>query len=374
MFATTNMGQAVGAVARGLNSRWSSTGSNPPWLQGLHRATANRPGQPPEYAESTDRLRGVFRARRVVIAPVPEHRREQPLVQPDRQDRELAQGGHMPAPCPSELASAAVDNSPSPSSWEPASAANGPGSAARIPPRPQWRRPSQHLRRRPSRHLPRGEQIRQRTADTGQTLTLSQSAASCLATTTASVPAGSLSPSIAKASRSNRLTRLRSTAPPTFRDTDSPTRAQSPSPRGNTYSTSSRPACERPWRNTRSKSALRDSRTARPSDGRPARPSSDCQALATFVAPSLQREAARPCLHTSAESMGARAFALLRLVGTFHWLTSPGSGTERPVYAAEIPTIRIVTRDREPARNVPRRFFPRFASRPREPPISAPPR
>jgi hypothetical protein len=30
--------QALGAGLRGLNSRWSSTRSTPPWLQGLHRS------------------------------------------------------------------------------------------------------------------------------------------------------------------------------------------------------------------------------------------------------------------------------------------------------------------------------------------------
>jgi hypothetical protein len=41
-----------------------------------------------EYAESTNRLRGVFRAGRVVAAALSERRRNQSLIQPDRQDGE----------------------------------------------------------------------------------------------------------------------------------------------------------------------------------------------------------------------------------------------------------------------------------------------
>ena len=40
MLAVSEHGQALVARARGgLNSRWSSTGSNPPWLQGLQRSS-----------------------------------------------------------------------------------------------------------------------------------------------------------------------------------------------------------------------------------------------------------------------------------------------------------------------------------------------
>ncbi len=39
MFAATSIGQAVPTGWRGWNSRWSSTGSKPPWLHGLHRSS-----------------------------------------------------------------------------------------------------------------------------------------------------------------------------------------------------------------------------------------------------------------------------------------------------------------------------------------------
>ena len=88
--------------------------------------------------------------------------------------------------------------------------------------------------------------------------------ASGRATITTSWPAGSRAASCSNASRSSRLTWLRSTAPPTLRETDRPeARSRSAglaSARGKPYRTRTRFACERPWRKTRSNSALRESR------------------------------------------------------------------------------------------------------------------
>ena len=68
-----------------LNSRCSSTGSNPPWLHGLQRSN-RQPARtsPRSMPNLLDRLHGVFRARRVVLAALSEGRREKPLVHPDR--------------------------------------------------------------------------------------------------------------------------------------------------------------------------------------------------------------------------------------------------------------------------------------------------
>ena len=223
MFAETSICQALGAAARGLEQALILD-----WIEspGTPRVAAQQPpaGQDKsaEYAESGDRLRGVLRARRVVLAALPHDRREQSLVEPDRQRP-------RPRAAPSRRRSS-----------------------------PRRRR--QRVCRRRSR-----KQFAQRTGDPVETLTLGESPSvgarddHGVGSRRAARPLSS-----ANASRSSRLTRLRSTAPPTLRDTDSPSRGGSTSsPRGNTYSTSSLPACERPFRKTRSKSALRDSRPSR---------------------------------------------------------------------------------------------------------------
>jgi len=74
------------------------------------------------------------------------------------------------------------------------------------------------------------------------------SAAAGLATTTRSCPAASSCARAANASRSSRFTRLRSTAPPTLRETDKPSRGLLVPTLGNVYSTRYRLAVERPWR------------------------------------------------------------------------------------------------------------------------------
>ena len=39
MLAESSMVQALRADGSGVNHRWFSTGSNPPWLKGLHRSS-----------------------------------------------------------------------------------------------------------------------------------------------------------------------------------------------------------------------------------------------------------------------------------------------------------------------------------------------
>ena len=290
------------------------------------------PKQPPagqsksaEYAESLNGLRGIFRARGVVLAPRAEQRRDQALVEPDRRYDEPSHHSH--------LAASSVGASPrrSPRAREISSPR-----ACRIP-----SRPSRSARAR----------------------------ASCLATTTASVPDGSRLLSSATASRSSRFTRLRSTAPPTLRDTESPRRGGPSSPRGNTWSTSSRPACERPLRNTRSKSALLDSL---PRPAWPRASADRCIRRSVACGPCRDGVLASDVLRGYASGRGNRvsaracAFSADTCVSS---LTGPETGLE-PVYAAAVPRPRSPTTGQserpssclEAPPVLPRGFFPRFAS------------
>jgi hypothetical protein len=156
--------------------------------------------------------------------------------------------------------------------------------------------------------------------------------ASRLATITTSVASGSRVLSTANASRSRRLIRFRSAAPPTFRDTDSPSRGVSPSPRGNTYRTNSRPAWARPLRNTRSKSALRDSRP-RPWRGR--EPAERRITRSGACGPCRGGASASLCPRACSSERGTRASALACAFSAdrcVSWLTCPKAGRE-PVYA-----------------------------------------
>src|SRR6185437_16876582 len=84
-----------------LRRTWSGAGSGsagleqPLVLDGVKSPVTPgvAPEQPPagqdkpsEYAESADRLRGIFRARGVVLAALSDQRRDEPLIEPDRQD------------------------------------------------------------------------------------------------------------------------------------------------------------------------------------------------------------------------------------------------------------------------------------------------
>ena len=160
--------------------------------------------------------------------------------------------------------------------------------------------------------------------------------ASGRATTTASVPAGNRADSTANASRSSRLTRLRSTAPPTLRETDSPSRG-GPRPRhaGTRTARAPGPRASGRCRKTRSKSALRDEPAA-PRDA-----AADCGRRAA----SDRQVACGPCRGAASASGAPRACASARgnrasaLACAFSadrcvsWLTSPGR-VGKPVYAA----------------------------------------
>src|SRR5204862_79201 len=128
-----------------------------------------------QYAVVANRLDGVRRARRLVLAAPRQRWRHDTLVGDDRREHEAAH--HAPSPSPP-----AVDFSTS---------------SARAP-----RTPS-----RPSRSA--------------------SSRTSGRATTTTSWSSGRRSASVPKASLSRRFTLLRSTAPPTLRDTDTPRRVPS---------------------------------------------------------------------------------------------------------------------------------------------------
>src|SRR4051794_41470640 len=160
-----------------------------------------------QYAVPRDRLYGVARARRLVLAAARQRRRDEPLVEADgAQDGAAGERAHRAG-----VAASAFSSSSS--------------SARRMPARPSCS---------------------------------ASSRAGGRATTTTSWPDGTSGAAASKASRTRRLTRFRGTAPPTFRDTDSPRRGRPSSrggvasapraaaSRGNAYSTSQRLATERP--------------------------------------------------------------------------------------------------------------------------------
>ena len=76
--------------------------------------------------------------------------------------------------------------------------------------------------------------------------------------------------------------------------------------RGNAYTRGSGCRCERPWRYTRSNSALREAgpRFGLPAGARGARPRSDRQPLAALVAAALERQAAGARLHARCGTRG----------------------------------------------------------------------
>src|SRR5690242_18165817 len=130
----------------------------------------------PEYAVGPDRLHRIFGTARVVAAAVAERGRDRPLVGTNGGDGDRAQSRHA----------SALRASPAESSSS--------RSASSIPFSPRSR---------------------------------ASSPASGRATKTKSCPPGSSSAEAQKASRSRRFTRLRSTAPPTLRPTDTPRRGSS---------------------------------------------------------------------------------------------------------------------------------------------------
>ena len=163
-----------GAGPRRGRSRRGSTGCS--------AAAASREHQAAEYAVPPDRLRGVARARGLVLAAAREQRRDQPLVDADRRDRGAAQrrGRGLVA---------------------------GHGRAGGCSPTAR-RSSSARATRTPVQALALGELARFGPRHDDDVVVGGQRAAA----------------SRANASRSRRLTRLRSTAPPTLRETDRPRR------------------------------------------------------------------------------------------------------------------------------------------------------
>jgi hypothetical protein len=208
---------------RALNTRWASTGSYPPWLHGLHLSRRHPAStRPLSMPYSADRLDRVARARRLVLAAPRDRGRDHPLVDDDRRERHHggARGGARRRAGLRALTVDPVELIP------PSSRCSGGGASAQ----PALAISSPATRPRP------------------EALALGQLARRGRATTTTSWPGLSSASRCANASRSSRLTRLRSTAPPTLRDTDSPSRGRRRDAFGNVYSTRWRLAVERPCR------------------------------------------------------------------------------------------------------------------------------
>src|SRR4029077_11278927 len=176
----------------------------------------------PKYAVLPDRLDRITRTAGLVLAAPGNRRRDEPLVDRDRSDRHGASGarktrrGCLARACvrrrSHRLSSAGCSSAASATSQSPALAISSVRDAS--------------------------------TPDSPSRST--SSAADGLATTTTSCPGLSSASACANAWRSIRLTRLRSTAPPTFRDTDRPRRGRCAEGFGNVYSTRCRLAVERP--------------------------------------------------------------------------------------------------------------------------------
>src|SRR5271154_2219432 len=157
--------------------------------------------QAPKYAVPPDRLGRIPRAGRLVLTTPRNRRRDHPLVDDDGHDDHAAQQANGPSSGRDHWRPSPTDSSTP--SRSPALAINSLNAAAT---------PVNPSRSASSR-------------DGGR------------ATTTTSRPGFNSCSAAAKASRSNRLTRLRSTAPPTLRETDNPSRGRSADAFGNTYST-----------------------------------------------------------------------------------------------------------------------------------------
>ncbi len=249
--------------------------------------------QPAEYAELVDRLRGILRARRVVLAPRSHQRRDQPLIDPDRQ-----------AP------RASAERSLFTSAWS-------------------------HLDRR-RRAGDAIDQFRQRAADSGQTLTLSQRP-SFMARNHDSVRPLRQSRTFER----KRLAQQSLHAVALDGATDLPRDRQPQTGRARLFA--SREHVEHELlarvRAALSEHTIEISAAGQPCSPRP-RPrarlqrASDRQPLAAFVATPLERQTARTRLHASPESVRAGALALLWLIGAFH--RSRSRGGTIPVYARSV--------------------------------------
>ena len=130
----------------------------------------------------------------------------------------------------------------------------------------------------------------------------------------------------ANASRSSRLTLLRSTAPPTLRDTDRPRRGPSAAALAGARegveheeTVADRPALAVDALElgaTRQSPALRATTRAPPGAGGP--PPSDAEPLPALRATALQGQTPGTRAHARAEPVGAGALSLLGLVGALH--------------------------------------------------------
>ncbi len=275
-----------------------------------------REHQAPKYAVLPHRVDRVSGARRLVLAAPRDRRRDQSLVDDDRrQRRRRGPPGAARSQRPLE---------PSPA---------GAWALIRPPPRAPAapRRAGAALRRAPRCRpaLPSSSvSAASRPASPSRS---ASSSASGRATTTTSWPARRPGSLRANASRSSRLTLLRWTAPPTFRETDRPTRGRSGGGvreavedelpvGGRAARAGTRARTPRCARGGRCGSAPPRSSAVR----RRRRPSSRRKPLASLVAPALERHAAGARAHPCTETVHARALSLLRLVGALHLCLSMG--------------------------------------------------
>jgi hypothetical protein len=149
--------------------------------------------------------------------------------------------------------------------------------------------------------------------------------------TTRSMPRRSSGRALRNHSRTRRLMRLRTTAPPTLRLTVIPSLCSLiswPLGPGATRSTKPGPTARRPSRPTRPNSEDRRSRSSRRS--RPVGPntgllrrSGDCHPLAALRTPPAQHRAAALGLHPLPESVYAPAARPMRLIRPLHGLLFP---------------------------------------------------
>jgi len=166
---------------------------------------------------------------------------------------------------------------------------------------------------------------------------------SLLASTTMSYPPAVSTAVRWKLSRNSRRARLRTTAPPTFRLTASPSRSF-PRSLGRAKTTNSRPSSRVPRRKTRSNSACRLSRRTRPirvGIHRGSAPALDRQARPSLLSPALQDEPAAARPHTDEKAVRTPAAAVVRLERPLHRnplrtaSVPPRSGGDKPQRIAE---------------------------------------
>ena len=296
----------------------------------------------PKYAVLPDRFDRIARARRLVLAAPRDRRRDEALVATigatSRRARATRAGASTSVPRPGSRAARLC--------------------ARRSPARSSAQRRLRRLRVAQPRLR---NQLAERSFAPASPSRSTSSAADGRATTTTSWPARSSSSARANASRSIRLTRLRSTAPPTLRDTDSPRRGRSAD--GVRERVEHQVAVRRRAALAVDALELRAARQAAAAGRRAASShvnphASGGESLAPLVAAALERQPAGARAHAGAEPVRTGALALLRLVGALHRLfaarcpTPPrprarGRDARRAIGAASIGTAM------RPRRNFP---------------------